>query len=57
MDNSKKVKPADSKAEFLMELVDRYNYWKGKNEINYALAYERLLYAHTAQEPPKKDDK
>jgi len=57
MTRAKKIvaKPKDQKSEFLKELVDRYAYWKDKKCDEFALAYERMIYAFTSPEPPKKD--
>ena len=52
MDN-KKTTPAvaqDAKSEFLMELITNRNKWANRNEpgcADYAMAYERLIYAFT----------
>lgn len=49
------VKPADEKAEFLMEVAERYNYWLGKKCPEYAALYERMLLIVTTPAAAQKD--
>jgi hypothetical protein len=45
--NKKAVVVQDEKSEFLMELMERRNYWMAKGKPEYADGYERLIFIHT----------
>lgn len=49
----KRPAPVSDKAEFLKNLADDYAYWAAKGNVEYATAYERLLFAYTM--PPQPD--
>ena len=43
----------DPKSEFIIELAERRAYWAGREQVEYAQAYEHLLCVFTTPDKPE----